>query len=73
MGLSALLGEVRHWGWSLGIVSSLSSLPVLFLCFLFTVEDVTSQHLTPANCCHGSPAIIDPSFESRSRNTLFLL
>lgn len=51
-------GSICHWGWALR-VSSLVPLPVHSLCFLFTVEDISTQLPAPAplsaNCCHASP------------------
>lgn len=39
-GGTALLGEIIHWGWALSV---LSLIPLLFLCFVFHIEDMISH------------------------------
>lgn len=63
---------MSHWR----CVSSLAPLPVRSLCFLFTVEDVSSQLPAPAplsaNCYHASlPRWTLLPLESYKQNKLF--
>lgn len=60
----ALLEEVRHWGRTLRVYSS-AQLPVCPLRFVFSIEDVIPELPPPAACCRPSPALMDPSSETR--------
>ena len=51
---AALLEEVCHWSWALGVYSLTQLCPI---CFLGILEDVISQLPDPITCYHASPPL----------------
>lgn len=54
---AALMKEVRHWEWALGLYS-LTLFSALFSCFMFVVESENSQLPAPAAYLPADTAIM---------------